>query len=104
MIDFFNVKWKALFRSGCFLSLDEAMIPSKIRHVLKRYIKGKPHKWGFKLYVLACPESGICLKVVFHDGKDKTMVDKVFFVLTLFLSLYLGQVKTIFFHIGFSCC
>jgi hypothetical protein len=77
MLDYFNNVWGGLYKPGIFLSLDKAIIPSKIRHILKQYIKGKPHKWRFKLYVLACPVTGICLKVVFHDETHKTMVDKI---------------------------
>lgn len=76
-IEFFNKIWMNVYRGNAFLSIDEAMIPTKIRHVLKQYIKGKPHKWGFKLYVTACPLTGICMRAILHDGSHKTMVDKV---------------------------
>lgn len=79
MFEFFNHTWGMLYSPGVFLSLDEAMIPSKIRHFLRQYIKGKPHKWGFKLYILACPKSGLALKVVFHEKSSdmKTIVSTV---------------------------
>ncbi|XP_022124841.2 piggyBac transposable element-derived protein 4 [Pieris rapae] len=34
------------------LSVDEQMCSTKIGHFLKQYLPKKPHKWGFKLYVL----------------------------------------------------
>ncbi|CAK1587806.1 unnamed protein product [Parnassius mnemosyne] len=36
------------------LSLDEQMCATKISHFMKQYLPNKPHKWGFKLYVLCC--------------------------------------------------
>lgn len=34
------------------LSIDEQMCATKVAHFLKQYLPNKPHKWGFKLYVL----------------------------------------------------
>ncbi|XP_049304617.1 piggyBac transposable element-derived protein 1-like [Bactrocera dorsalis] len=35
------------------LVVDEQIIPTKCRHHLKQYIPVKPHKWGFKNFVLS---------------------------------------------------
>lgn len=53
------------------------MIPTKIRHKLKQYIKIKPHKWGFKLYMSACPQTGFCTHFALHDGTQKTVLQMV---------------------------
>ena len=34
------------------LSVDEQICATKVAHFLKQYLPNKPHKWGFKLYVL----------------------------------------------------
>lgn len=39
------------------LSLDEQMCSTKVAHFMKQYLPNKPHKWGFKLFVL-CSLSG----------------------------------------------
>lgn len=36
------------------LSLDEQMCSTKLSHFMKQYLPNKPHKWGFKFYVLCC--------------------------------------------------
>ena len=35
------------------LSVDEQMCATKMKHSLRQYMPAKPHKWGFKLFVLA---------------------------------------------------
>jgi len=77
---FLNSKFKfflQVFDLGAFVSMDEFMIPAKIRHFLKQYIKGKPHKWGFKLYMSACPTTGFCFHLAMHDGTQPTTLDMV---------------------------
>ena len=29
------------------------------------------------MYISACPETGMCLRIAFHDGSHKTLVEKV---------------------------
>tara|TARA_R110002050_G_C8924319_1_gene511616 strand:- start:73 stop:2166 length:2094 start_codon:yes stop_codon:yes gene_type:complete len=80
LYDHYNKLWAACVIVHCFLALDEAIIPTKIRHALLQYIKGKPHKFGFKLYLLADPVLKFCIRAVLHDGKfckKHEIVDRV---------------------------
>lgn len=53
-----------------FLCVDEQICSSTARCHLKRYNPNKPHKWGFKIYVLS-GISGFCYKFAKDSGKKK---------------------------------
>ncbi|CAK1550185.1 unnamed protein product [Leptosia nina] len=52
------------------LSLDEQMCATKIGHYIKQYLPNKPHKWGFKLF-LVCSAYGFAHKFEVYTGSDK---------------------------------
>ena len=43
------------------LSADEQIIPFKGRSNMKQHMPKKPHRWGYKMFVLAGGDSGISL-------------------------------------------
>ncbi|KAJ8710228.1 hypothetical protein PYW07_009594 [Mythimna separata] len=51
------------------LCVDEQMCSTKARNVLKRYNPQKPHKWGYKIYVLS-GVSGYAYKTEIETGKE----------------------------------
>ncbi|XP_053964729.1 piggyBac transposable element-derived protein 3-like isoform X1 [Anastrepha ludens] len=53
------------------LSVDEQMCATKVAHFLKQYLPNKPHKWGFKLYVL-CDLSGYAHTFELYSGQENT--------------------------------
>lgn len=53
------------------LSIDEQMCATKVAHFLKQYLPNKPHKWGFKLYVL-CNLHGFAYKFEVYAGQNLT--------------------------------
>ncbi|XP_011146244.2 piggyBac transposable element-derived protein 4-like isoform X2 [Harpegnathos saltator] len=72
IIDNFNNIMESIYYPGKNLSLDESMILWRGRLIFRQYIKGKRHKYGIKLYVLAEP-NGTILKVhVFASTLDET--------------------------------
>ncbi|GBP51058.1 PiggyBac transposable element-derived protein 1 [Eumeta japonica] len=53
------------------LSIDEQMCSTKIAHFLKQYLPNKPHKWGYKLFVV-CNLMGYAYKFEVYSGQEKT--------------------------------
>jgi hypothetical protein len=51
------------------LSVDEQMCATKVAHFLKQYLPNKPHKWGFKFYVL-CDLSGFAHTFELYAGQE----------------------------------
>ena len=50
------------------VSIDERMVKSKARSGIRQYIKDKPTKWGFKLWVLADSQSGYTVDFNVYTG------------------------------------
>jgi hypothetical protein len=53
------------------LSADEQIIPFKGRSIMKQHMPLKPNRWGYKMFVLAGGESGICYDFIFYTGKGE---------------------------------
>lgn len=54
------------------LCVDEQICSTKARNTLKRYNPQKPHKWGYKLYVLS-GVSGFGYKIELETGLENTL-------------------------------
>ncbi|OWR43878.1 hypothetical protein KGM_213422 [Danaus plexippus plexippus] len=52
------------------LSDDEQMCATKMSHYMKQYLSNKPHKWGFKLFLL-CSIYGFAHKFEVYAGSEK---------------------------------
>ena len=52
------------------LSVDEQIIPFKGRSIMKQHMPAKPHRWGYKVFLLAGYGSGICYDFLFYYGKS----------------------------------
>ncbi|KAL4136164.1 hypothetical protein QTP88_007728 [Uroleucon formosanum] len=51
------------------LSVDEQLCATKGRHFMKQYMPMKSHKWGYKLFILACV-SGFAYNIEIYSGQE----------------------------------
>ena len=57
------------------LCVDEQMCSTKARNMLKRYNPNKPHKWGYKIFVLS-GVSDFAYKTEIETGKENIVLDE----------------------------
>lgn len=67
MQDYLNQKMAEIYYPKKNLSIDESMVLWRGRLAFRQYIKGKRHKYGMKLYVLAEP-NGLVLRNRLYSG------------------------------------
>ncbi|CAH2087871.1 unnamed protein product [Euphydryas editha] len=56
-----------------YLCVDEQICSTKARNIMKRYNPKKPHKWGYKIYVL-CGVTGFAYKFEIETGAENIVL------------------------------
>ena len=62
------------FVPGKAVAVDEAMITYRGRVSFRQYVKGKPHPWGIKAYVLADSASGYLHSLAIYYGRETQLI------------------------------
>jgi hypothetical protein len=68
LVDHLNSKYSSI-QCREYLSVDEQLCATKARSYLKQYLPAKPHKWGYKLFVLYDDE-GFSYKFEIYTGQE----------------------------------
>jgi len=68
LVDHLNSKYSSI-QCREYLSVDEQLCATKARSYLKQYLPAKPHKWGYKLFVL-CDDEGYSYKFEIYTGQE----------------------------------
>ncbi|KAK3933049.1 PiggyBac transposable element-derived protein 3 [Frankliniella fusca] len=78
LINHIKQKCNSLPQNSTTFSIDESMSPYKGMKAgpLRQYIKGKPHKWGFKAFMLTS-SSGIVFDFIVYSGSRTFEVENV---------------------------
>ncbi len=68
-IAYFKFRCLSLYQPRQNVAIDERMVKSRHRSSIWQYIKGKPTKWGIKLWVLADSSNGYTVDFDVYIGK-----------------------------------
>ena len=74
LLDLLLPAFKATYTPSQHVAIDESIIAFKGRLGCIQYVKGKPHPWGIKAYVLADSVTGYLYKVCIYLGKETELL------------------------------
>ena len=76
LLDLLCPLFESAFKPGEYVVVDEAMIAFKGRASFRQYIRGKPHPFGIKAFVLADSKTGYVYRLrLYFGGETDLLVD-----------------------------
>ena len=75
-LDLLSASFQRAYTSDEQVAVNECVITFKGRVGFRQYLKGKPHPWGIKAYVLSDSQTGYLHQLLIYYGKETMLVDK----------------------------
>ena len=76
LLDILCPRFESAFKPGEYVAVDEAMIAFKGRASFRQYIRGRPHPFGIKAFVLADSNTGYVYQLrLYFGGETDLLVD-----------------------------
>ena len=74
LLDLLEPRFESAFKPDEFVAVDEAMITFKGRVSFRQYIRGKPHPFGIKAFVLADSKTGYVYRLRLYCGRETDLI------------------------------
>ena len=74
LLDLLSPRFETVFKPGKFVAADEAIIAFTGRACFRIYMRGKPHPYGIKAFVLANSETGYVYRLRLYFGKETDII------------------------------
>ena len=74
-IDLICPSFEAAYTPGPQIAIGESVISFKGQVSFRQYLKGKPHPWGMKAFVLSDSKTGYLNRVCLYYGKETQLLD-----------------------------
>ena len=75
LLDLLCPLFETSFTPSKQIAIDESVITFKGRVSFRQYLKGKPHPWGIKAFVLSDSKTGYLQRVCVYYGKETQLID-----------------------------
>ena len=74
ILDLLSPHFESAFKMGEFVAVDEAMIAFRGHASFRQYIRGKPHPYGIKAFILADSRTGYAYRLRLYFGKETDII------------------------------
>ena len=97
LIDRVVPRFRILKEADENIVLDESMIPYKGAKYMRKYLPKKPHKYGYKVFLVCDSATGYCLNWNMYTSKDDPMIPHTLEdIATTYLGPFLGRNRRVF--------
>ena len=74
LLDLLCPRFESVLKLGEFIAVDKAIVAFEGRAFFRQYIRGKPHPYGIKVYVLSDSKTGYVYRLRIYFGKQTELI------------------------------